>query len=254
MKDNTSQETVIDLSQIIKALKDDLAKIIAWAVAGLLVAIVVVTFFITPKYSATIDLLVNQKADNTATQYTAQQADLQAINTYQDVLKKSVILTPVLKQVRKTDNYKGNLGSLQSSVTVSNTTNSQVVSVTVEDTNAYTAADIANTIGDVFTEKIKKMMKVDNVTIVTKAKANTNATFPNKKLFAAVGLVIGALIGMAIAVIKELTNTTVKDSDFLTDDLELVNLGTVYHMDSERNLFNVSSIKGSEYTSSNRRV
>ncbi|MCQ2556350.1 MAG: Wzz/FepE/Etk N-terminal domain-containing protein, partial [Ligilactobacillus sp.] len=114
MKDNTSQETVIDLSQIIKALKDDLAKIIAWAVAGLLVAIVVVTFFITPKYSATIDLLVNQKADNTATQYTAQQADLQAINTYQDVLKKSVILTPVLKQVRKTDNYKENLERLQS--------------------------------------------------------------------------------------------------------------------------------------------
>ena len=255
MKETANQETVVDLSQILRALKDNVWKIILWAISGLLVALLAVTFFVTPKYSATIELLVNQKSDNQATQYANQQADLQAIYTYQDILKKSVILAPVLKEVKKTDNYKGSIGSLQDAITISNTTNSQVVTVTVEDTNAYTAADIANTIGQVFTKKIKKMMSVDNVTIVTHAKANTNPTSPNKKLFALVGLALGALIGMALAIIKELTDTTVKDLDFITDELGLVNLGMVYHMQEEKKLYGAASIQnGKKNSQASRRV
>lgn len=89
-------------------------------------------------------------------QYTAQQADLQAINTYKDVLQKSVILAPVVKEVRERDNYQGSVGTLQQSMSITNQTNSQVLSVTVTDTNAYTAADLANTIGKVFAKRSRQ--------------------------------------------------------------------------------------------------
>lgn len=85
----------------------------------------VLTFsFITPKYSSNIDILVNQKANNEQVQYAAQQADLQVINTYKDVLTKPIILTPVLKEVKRIDNYQGNLGALSNAIKVSNQTNS----------------------------------------------------------------------------------------------------------------------------------
>ena len=233
MNENASGETVIDLSSLLMALKKSWVSIIVWGIVGLLASLVVSFVIMTPKYSSTIDILVNQKADNTQMQYTAQQADLQAINTYQDVLKKSVILAPVVKEVRQKDNYQGTVASLQDNMTISNQTNSQVISVTVTDTNAYTAADLANTIGEVFSRKIKKMMKVDNVTVVTKAKANTNAV---------IGLAVGLLVGMALAIIKEITDTTVKDTDFITKDLGLTSLGAVYHIHSNEDDFGLVKV------------
>ena len=181
MSESSNQQFNIDIPQIFNAMKRNWFTLFICGVVGMLLSLVVAFFFITPKYSASVDLLVNQKADTTQAQFTAQQADLQAINTYKDVLKKSVILEPVLKKVKEQDNYKGSLKTLQDSISISNETNSPVVSVTVTDVNAYVAADIANTIGTVFTQKIKKIMQVNNVTVVNKATVNTTPISPNKK-------------------------------------------------------------------------
>ena len=189
-----------------------------------------------------IDILVNQKASNEQVQYTTQQADLQAINTYKDVLTKPIILAPVLKEVKRTDNYQGNVSTLENSIKVTNQTNSQVVTVTVTDKNAYVAADVANTIGKVFSKKVKKMMQVDNVTIVSNAKVNNSPVSPNKKVFALAGVVIGAFVGIAITFIKELTDKTVKNSSFLTDELGLTNIGSVYHLDINDNDYGVVKV------------
>ena len=224
-------ETIIDLRQLMIVLKNNVVSIITLMILGLVVALGSVFFLIEPKYSSSIDILVNQKANNAQVQYAAQQADLQAINTYKDVLTKPIILTPVLKEIKNTDNYQGNLNSLAKSIKVSNQTNSQVVTVTVTDKNAYVAADIANTVGKVFAKKVKKMMQVDNVTIVSDAKVNSKPVSPNKKLFALAGVVLGLFIGVAIAFIKEFTDKTIKDSSFLTDELGLTNIGSVYHLD-----------------------
>lgn len=228
-----NEETVIDLGRLLLTLKKNLFSIIAWAVVGLIISLVVLFIFIEPKYSATTDILVNQKNDNIQTQYAAQQADLGAVTTYEDILKRSVILSPVLKEVRARDNYKGSLGDLQKSVSVSNETNSKIISVTVTDKDAYTAADIANTVAKTFKEKIVKMMKIDNVTIVSTAKPNATPVFPKKTLGALIGIVLGALIGIAIAIVRELTDKTVKDMDFLTDEVGLTSLGTVFHIEDD---------------------
>lgn len=242
---NNQQEEVIDLFQLFNELKKNFKLIIVWAILGLLVSLIVSMFFITPKYSATIDILVNQKSDSAQAQYTTQQADLQAINTYKDVIQKAVILEPVVKELKQKNNFQGSVASLQGAITVDNQTNSQVFSVTVKDTNAYMAADIANTIGNVFSKKIKQMMKIDNVTIVTKATPNLTPVSPNKKMNALIGLLVGALIGIGIAVIKYLRDTTVKESSFLTEELGLAYLGFVYHIkEQEEGLHAVQVLSG----------
>ena len=235
-------ETIIDLRHLIIVLKNNMISIIIWAVLGLIISLGSVFLLVEPKYSSSIDILVNQKASNEQVQYTTQQADLQAINTYKDVLTKPIILAPVLKEVKRTDNYQGNVSTLENSIKVTNQTNSQVVTVTVTDKNAYVAADVANTIGKVFSKKVKKMMQVDNVTIVSNAKVNNSPVSPNKKVFALVGVVIGAFVGIAITFIKELTDKTVKNSSFLTDELGLTNIGSVYHLDINDNDYGVVKV------------
>ena len=85
-------------------------------------------------------------------------------------------------------------------------------------------------------------MKIDNVTIVTKATANTIPVSPSKFKNALIGLVLGLLIGVAIAVIKELRDTTVKDTDFLTKELGLTNLGAIYHISSDNHDYGLGKI------------
>lgn len=161
-------------------------------------------------------------------------------------------MNPVLKEQRQENNYKGSLKDLQNAIDISNAQDSQVISVTVTDKNSYVAADIANNIADVFNKKIKKMMKIDNVTIVTKARADNQAVSPNKKIYAAVGLLVGFLIGIAIAVFKEFLNNTVQNSDFVTDELGLTNLGQIYHIKKDEHNFiivhvlNNQGLQGSE--------
>ncbi|GET15725.1 YveK family protein [Ligilactobacillus agilis] len=249
-----NEETVIDLGRLLLTLKKNLFSIIAWAVVGLIISLVVLFIFIEPKYSATTDILVNQKNDNVQTQYAAQQADLGAVTTYEDILKRSVILSPVLKEVRARDNYKGSLGDLQKSVSVSNETNSKIISVTVTDKDAYTAADVANTIAKTFKEKIVKMMKIDNVTIVSSAKPNATPVFPKKTLGALVGIVLGALIGVAIAIVRELTDKTVKDMDFLTDEVGLTSLGIVFHIEDDDSFAAVEVLNENREATRTKRV
>lgn len=254
MKEKDSQQFNIDMFQLYGVFKKNWAILAICGVIGVVLSLVIAFFFITPKYSASVDLLVNQKADTTQAQFTAQQADLQAINTYKDVLQKSVILEPVLKKVREQDNYKGSIETLKNSISISNETESQVVSVTVIDTNAYVATDIANTIGDVFTQKIKKIMQVNNVTVVNKATVNTTPISPNKKLFALIGLLVGVGSGLAYVIIKEIFDTTVKGSEFLTNDLGLSDLGVVYHISSKNRDFRIVSVAEETSNDEQRRV
>ena len=231
---NSLMEYELNLNKILRLIKENMTSIVLWMGIGIFAALIAIFFIVTPKYSATTDLLVNQKSDNQQTQYTMQQADLQSINTYKDILKKSVILEPVLKQAKKQDNYKGDLKELQSSISVANEVNSQVISVSVVDANPYVARDIANMIGETFTKKIKKMMEVDNVTIVTKAVANTKPISPNKKLYLLIGIVFGFGVGFIIALIRDFFDVTVKGVEFL-DELGLVNLGVAYHISNNGN-------------------
>ncbi|OUQ33044.1 chain-length determining protein [Ligilactobacillus salivarius] len=231
--------TVIDIGYLMNILKKNILSVLLWAVVGVALSLIAVFMLIEPKYSSSVDILVNQKASNAQVQYAAQQADLQAINTYKDVLTKPIILSPVLKEVKRTDNYQGSIDSLEKSIKVTNQTNSQVITVTVTDKNAYVATDIANTIGKVFAKKVKKMMQIDNVTIVSKAKVNTKPVSPNKKLCILAGFAIGLFVGVMIAFIKEIKDKTIKDSRFLTDELGLTNIGSVYHLDINDNDYGI---------------
>ncbi|MEY8735973.1 YveK family protein [Lactobacillus sp. AN1001] len=248
------KSNVIDINTIIITLKKNFKLMLVWTFIGLLVSIVISVVLMTPKYSSTVDLLVNQKNNNVQSQYVAQQADLQAINTYKDILKKSVILEPVLQEIQKRDNYQGSLSDLQNSISVSNEVNSQVLSIEVIDSNPYVASDIANAIGKEFTQKIKKMMKVDNVTIVNRANVNVNPISPNKKINALLGIIVGAVIGVIISIVKELRDTTVKDSEYLSRELNLTVLGNIYHISNKNKDYRIIEVIDQLDSVSNRRV
>jgi Capsular polysaccharide biosynthesis protein len=90
------------------------------------------------------------------------------------------------------------------------------------------------------------MMKVNNITIVSKATVNLKAIFPNKKIFTVAGILIGIIVGIFVALLRQYLDKTVKDTDFLTNDLGLVNLGQIYHIKDSEKSFSVVRVDTKE--------
>ena len=224
----------LDFTEILKTLEKHYKIIIISGLIGFIASIILSIFIVLPKYSSSVDILVNQNKSNSQDEYTTQQADLQAVNTYKDILKKDLILSPVLKEMKRRDNYNGNISNLSKSIDVKNETNSQVITVTVKDKNPYITADIANSVANVFTKKIKTIMDVDNVSVVSSASVNKTPVSPNKKLYIVFGILFGLIIGVFIALIKESMDTTIQDEETIQKELGLNVLGSVYHIKKKK--------------------
>lgn len=257
-------ESTLDLQKMFGILRKHLVFIIVATIGFGIIAFGVAEIAMTPKYKSTTQLLVNQKDNNNpALAAQNQQVDVQMISTYKDIVTNQVILQQVQKNlahpekvVRKATKavyrtsattgrrvlvraakpaiykssgreYKVSVGELQSAISVSNQQNSQVFAINVKTDDPNKSAAVANEVAKVFTSKIKSMMRVNNVTTVSKASPNYDKTSPKTKLIVLLGLVIGFFIGMGYAIIKELTDTTVKEDDFLQDELDLTNLGHI---------------------------
>ncbi|WP_414052819.1 YveK family protein [Macrococcus animalis] len=221
-------EEVLDLGKLLKILKKNLMAIIGLSMMGALIAALISFFLITPIYSSSTQILVNKSESPSQMEFQANQTDLQLINTYSEIIKSPVILDEVSKNL-------GLKTNLQKNVSVANTAQSKVISITVTAKSNSVAVKIANEITKVFQKKINKIMKVDNVTVLTKAKNNPNA-YPIKPaplLNIALGLFIGALIGLVIAFLKYLFDNRIQSEEDVKNILNIPVLGTIPNFDQK---------------------
>lgn len=265
MENSTKTENTIDLRRLWMLLRAHIWAIITWAVGLGAVGFVLAAFVVEPKYTSTTQILVNQKRNTTdaGQAFNAQQADVQLINTYKDIVTSPVILkdaskwlknpTEVVKPAKKAQyktladgtkklvspaepavvrragrGYNVSAKEMQKAVSVSTQQQSQVFTISAKSNDPEKAQSIANAVAQTFKSKIKSIMNVNNVTIVSPAARGTK-TFPRTSLFTLAGIVLGLIISIALIVLRDSFNTTVRDDDYLTKELGLTNLGHVSH-------------------------
>lgn len=234
----------IDLSRLLAVFRKHYKMLIIWTLLVGVLGFAVAQFVVVPKYTATTEILVNQKHDsnNNGQAYNDQQADIQMINTYKDIITNQVILNKVSNELNSTAtareygrSYNMPVAKLKNAIKITTQQNSQVFSVAVETDDPNLSAATANTIAQVFKTQIKKIMSVNNVTIVSRAAAPDGPSFPNVKLFTLAGAILGLLLSAIYLIIKELMDTTIKDDDFMTKELGLTNLGHINHFHLNHN-------------------
>ncbi|MCM3756310.1 Wzz/FepE/Etk N-terminal domain-containing protein [Sporosarcina aquimarina] len=219
-------EETISLQQLLIVLKKRLMMIVAIAILAVTLAGIVSYLVLTPIYQASTQILVNQeKVEQQPFNSQDIQANLQLINTYNVIIKSPAILSVVIEKLELDTTPT----ELTEKITVDSAQNSQVINISVTDPEPYMAVDIANTIGEVFQEEIKKLMKVDNVNILSPAEMSDNPSpvKPNPKLNMAIALVVGLMIGVGVAFLLEYLDTSIKTEEDVEDFLDLPILGLV---------------------------
>ncbi|MBT8904353.1 YveK family protein [Lactobacillus delbrueckii subsp. bulgaricus] len=265
-----NEEVTIDLSRLFILIRKHIISILIWMIGLGLIAYGVSEYVLVPKYTASTQLLVNRKSTDANQAYFNQQADVNAVTTYKDIITSNVILkgaskylanpvtlvkkaTPAKKAVYKTNDdgtralvkkavkakpavykresksYSISPSELASAVSVTTTTSSQVFTLSATAETPAKAQAIANAVAKEFKEQIPKIMDVNNVTIVAEAPKGTKS-FPKVSMFTAIGVLAGLLISLLIIIIKDLSDTTVREDSFMTNELGLTNLGEIAHI------------------------
>lgn len=219
------QET-ISLNQLFDVLKKRMKMIILFIFLGFAISGIITFFFITPKFSSQTQLVVTlPQTENT--NVNDVNSNLQMINTYKDFIISDLVLNQVEDRLKADYNMKLNTSEIKNSVAVEQNQNSQMFSIVAKSTRANQAMYIANTVATIFQENAKDVLNIDRITIISKATLSTKPVSPNNKLNLAMGIIIGMIVGIVFAFLFEMFDRTVKESNFITEELGFTILGTV---------------------------
>lgn len=219
-------EETFSLQEIAKIIKKRLWLIIILTVTSIGIAAGISYYVLTPVYQAQTQILVNQNNDtNEAYSWESTQIDLGLINTYNGIITSPVILEPVIEKLELEVTPK----MLMTQISVSNESNSKIVTISVLDSSSVQAVEISNTVAEVFKEQIPKLLSVDNITILSAAKLSDapSPIKPNKMKNMAVAAVIGLLLGVGLALVLEFLDTTIKSERDIEEILGLPVIGVV---------------------------
>ena len=221
-------ELEIDLSQLFYILWNNVVWILLAAVLCADIGYGIATFVKTPIYTASADMLVNNRQNTTSSDTsTVTSSDLNAssslVSTYSIILKSHTVLEEVINTLGLDYSYS----ELANMVSVSTVNDTQVMRVTVKDADPQVAMDIVAQIVSIAPAVIVDKAEVGSVKTVDQPWSSGRPVSPDKKRYIFVFATAGALLMCMFLILRELMNNTFKTEADITRELGLPILGVI---------------------------
>lgn len=224
----------LNILEVLKSIKKRIPMILLLMITFIAASGAISYTLMKPVYQASTQILINQN-DTVAQEFTTQDisTNIQLISTYNIIIKSKVILNEVITELELDETYQ----TLNDKITVSNIENTQVVTIDVVDPSMENAVLIANTTATIFQEKIRNLMKVDNVNILAWAEVPPEAApiKPDPLMNMAIGAVLGLLFGAGLSILMDQLNTTVRTEEDIEEIPGLQVLGIVSRVTDVKN-------------------
>jgi capsular polysaccharide biosynthesis protein len=149
-------------------------------------------------------------------------------NTLQVIIKDSTVLDKVVKELGLPQSAE----ALADQITVASVDNTQVVSISVIDSDPNRAAEIANRTAKVFKVEIKKIMGFEGVRFLSDAKVNPSPInqSQNKIKLVIIAFIAGVGIGIGLIFLLESLDDSIRSDREVEEMLGLPVLGRVSKM------------------------
>lgn len=202
-------------------LRRHLALTITLPVACVIACAVFCWGFMPNQYTAEASIYaLSKSSESTGTVATNEQlnASQMLANDFTELLKNKQIQNEAASALglQTLSNYDIRVNS-------SNTTRVLKVSVTGEDPDS--CAIVANKLTEVVENTAVRVMNVEAINVISDAQAPMSPSGPPRLLYTAVAFLVGLFLAVAIVVIKELTDTTIRTEEDVRDVLGVSIIG-----------------------------
>ena len=222
-------EETIDLREYFAIIKKRFWIIALITVIAAVVSGAISFFVLKPVYEAKSTLIVNADKQAETQIVTGDQITVtqKLAVTYGEIIKSRSVLDDVIKNLKLETTYE----SLSGQIAVSPVNDTQIISISVQDTNPQRARDIANEIPKVFEKEVKRITKANDVQVIDKAILPKDAIKPNKMMNVAIAAVLGMMIGLFVVFLIEYLDNKIKTPQDIEKHLGLSVIGVIPNED-----------------------
>ncbi|MNI07782.1 Capsular polysaccharide type 8 biosynthesis protein cap8A [compost metagenome] len=184
-----------------------------------------------PIYQASTKLIVNSTLGQDQLgiermDYGALGINLALINTYKEIIRTPAIMDKV---VQRYPDLNTSTEELISIVNVSDLNETQVLTIVARHFSHDKAVKVVNAVSDVFQMEIPKIMKVNNVTILNRAKTLENPIPMNSQSnqYIIMGFIASLVVAIGIILLLEAMDDTLKTDEDIREALDVPTLALI---------------------------
>ena len=199
----------IDLLELARLLWSHALQIAAAGIAAAVICLLVCTFVLTPRYQASVNLIVNSRQD--------------LIDTYAVIIKSNIVLNDVIEQLGLDMTYR----QLLACISVDGVGSTQIMSITVTNEDPALAGKIVQAIAETAPDVIVDKVEAGSCKVVSDVEITSNPVFPQTKKYVLIAALGGIVAACGILVLDHLLHDYIVDSEDIQKKLELPVLGLI---------------------------
>lgn len=206
----------IDLLEIAQLLWRKLYIIIICFIIGALAAVGYTKLAVVPQYTATSMIFILGESTS-ITSVTNLQISNELTTDYTMLAKRRKVFERVNDELNLNKSYE----ELNSAITITNPTDTHILTIDATDPDPKMAKDIANVMAEAVADNLATVMVTEKPSIAEKAVLPKSPSSPNMKRNIANGALIGAVLAMAVIVLRYLMDDTIKNEEDVRKYLDL---------------------------------
>lgn len=218
----------INLRELFEFFKSKILYAIAIILSVCFLGVFYLTVLQQPRYESSTSLILtgfsNVNKDNEATISTNDlNINQKLLATYQEITKSKKVLEQVIQSL----NLSYSVETLAKHVTVTGVTDTEIIKIIVTDGNAETAYRIVGRIADVFSEEVKTIYNVSNVSILDTPSIATKASNMGLQKAIMLSFLSGVILASVILFIAYYFDTTIKNASQIEAKVTVPVLGSI---------------------------
>ena len=220
------EEIEINLGELFAVLKAQYKLIVISILVMTIIAGIVTTFFISRKYQSTASIYPKPEVSEGIVDYTQINANNLMVNNYIEMLKGNNIQSQVAETLGITT------AQVSSSVSISNQTNTQIISISATTTDPQLSKDIVDELVSTFKKEAKNTLNINNISTIDQAQLATTPVSPSLKMNLIIGALIGAFLSVGYIFTKFMLDTHIHNREEAEKYLGIPCLGSIPYFDN----------------------
>ena len=227
-------EEEIDLLELVGILLKRKWWIIASGLLGGILAVVLTMTMVTPVYQSQTTLMVNGAKSSISD--IASGFDLGSLNlsqklvvTYSEIVKSRIVLESVIERLELDMDYS----DLLKKISASPVNSTEILKISVTDTDPLLAADIANEVVYVFIKEVMRILQVNNVEVIDVAIPMYEDINVHVARNGVIGGLLGGMASVGIVFLLAMLDRTLKTADDVKKYLDLPVMASIVDFEME---------------------